>query len=465
MEVSDDIFRTEFLSNAYSDREATIGVMLTSAASAAFPAIASPANDSPWLKSSTAPVPASDLLHSEGGTNINLQTDLAPTSSPEELNSFNNPSGCGYEKNLEKDHTYADERLGILIDDVLDLECEYKFQTPAVGSQTASGPFGSILSSEPDWTVPGLSGIQTTPVQDVESRHDSGIDISQASKSEPASQETFMCLSGTPAFAPDQAAAAAWQRIAYSTPLRNGEEFIRTQYGSSWDPSPTWESFIPFTSPTSIHPTPECETDPIQRDGSDSPSCLSPPRLSDDDQAFAKWCEESGTSGKREATLRVKFIPCQIRKGNMKVEREENDVISLVVENYSGMANRWFKKKQENDPKKRDSYDFRRALKSTFKRFDNNVKVLKINYGKGRKFVFSKKFTKYKDKLKKASSSVANHEENDFPQATGGQDRVISSDTGAARGKTRRRQSRTTYTHKQSSSYKYTPRPSKEKKK
>ena len=81
------------------------------------------------------------LFSSEGGTSINLQTDLAPTSSPEELNSFLPPSGCGYEKNLfEKDHTYADERLGKVIDDVLDFEHEHKLQTPAVGSQVTSYP-------------------------------------------------------------------------------------------------------------------------------------------------------------------------------------------------------------------------------------------------------------------------------------------------------------------------------------
>ena len=47
-----------------------------------------------------------------------------------------------------------------------------------------------------------------------------------------------------------QAAVAVFQKIAYSTPLLHGEEYLRIQYGPSWDPAPcrlsheTVEDFI-----------------------------------------------------------------------------------------------------------------------------------------------------------------------------------------------------------------------------
>ena len=180
------------------------------------------------------------------------------------------------------------------------------------------------------------------------------------------------------------------QQMVYSTPL-DGEEFLhsqflRSQYGvcalyGVWrNPAPNVlshgaeENFFvnPATYPTSIRPpppflmrpSPERETDPFQRDGSDCPPVHAPlpppppppPRLSKLAQVFHRWCEKSG---KKRAKLRACFIPCQITEGNMTVKREPNGFVSLAVEQYAKTARKWL------GPRERDSYDFKGALLST----------------------------------------------------------------------------------------------------
>ncbi|XP_065836165.1 uncharacterized protein [Oscarella lobularis] len=388
----------------------------------------------------TADVPApSDRwpdLGLEGGADVSLQTYVPAPPSPcgqltsekedsemnaSDLSAFNLSSFSFLaSSHEEKAPSLEKDQAGLL-------EYNDESRAVAVGSQTASGPVGCIPSS----------------VQDVTSGLDS-IDINQISKSEPD--------------------VAVSQQKAYSAPLDGEAELLRIQYSCSssgvWRlPAPSVLSHgavenstvNPSTYPTPIRPlqspmpTPECETDSFQRDGPNCPPCLSPSRLPKLAQAFYSWCKKSG---KEKAKLRVCFIPRQIIEGYMTVKREQNGFVSLAAEQYAEIAKRWFS--EGKGGKGRDSYNFKIALKKTFKPFDNKLTVDEINGGDGRKFVFSEKLTRmiYEelDGLENVLPSAANHG-NRLPEANGGQS---SSATGVARerrsrasgGRTRRRQNR-----------------------